>query len=347
VAAHELTLNLVQAESFIMLTGNYGGLPFLAQDTAPGAPVPGTTDYNPLLPSNTTTYQGTIKVSINDIDNPSMIQILESMADADVSGAWLPEIQAFEDLNGNGEFGEDGLPPGGDSRPTSGDNPAPAAEGDYGVRIFHPAFGLNLGFGAYRDIVYNVTSGMEPVVGGLFSSLSQNFEFGTITPDPNDPDGTIIDGDPLISSGGWFDYWLAPAAGNFRRRSDNTGNANDNQSAISSSWTVTPLPGNQLEVRLFIPIDINAPGEDTSFFYDGQFVATAIVSSEPTDYNKDGIWDAADYVVWKKGLATGDYATWHTQFGESSVPGGSPENIPEPSSIVLIALATLGFGLRR
>jgi hypothetical protein len=77
------------------------------------------------------------------------------------------------------------------------------------------------------------------------------------------------------------------------------------------------------------------------------------IDSQPGDYNKDGIVNAADYVVFSKGLAEGNYATWRANFGESS-PGASPANspstgaIPEPGSwLFLLALAFTIFSSRR
>jgi len=260
VNAVQITLNLVQAESQILLTGAFSGLPFLSQDVpAPGAPVPGTTDYDPTRPSNHTTFQGTITVDVDNIMSPSSIKILSSNADADLSGAWLPEVEPYLDVNGNGVFGEFGD----DSVSSVGDNPAPATDADWGIRIFHPAFGVNVAYAADRDIVYNVTSAVEAVNPlGEFNSSTENFEFAT----------------------GWIDYWVAPAAGGIRGRSELAGGDDDNATLLPSTYTVTPLPGIQKEVRLFIPIDINAPGEDADFFYDGQFVATLIVIPEPSSF---------------------------------------------------------------
>jgi hypothetical protein len=56
----------------------------------------------------------------------------------------------------------------------------------------------------------------------------------------------------------------------------------------------------------------------------------------PGDYNKDGAVNAADYVVWQKGLAGAGstYNTWRTNFGRTSGSGGG---VPEPASLVAFA----------
>ncbi|MEX2307489.1 MAG: PEP-CTERM sorting domain-containing protein [Pirellulales bacterium] len=256
-AAVQLTLNLVQSESHIVLSGDFSTLPFLAQEGSAG-----TTDLNLTRLSTDTTFQGTITVDVDNAMSPTSIQILSSAADADVGGLWLPEVQNYLDLNGNGEFGEFGLPPDGDSETaTSNSNPAPAAAADWGVRVFHPAFQANIAWAAARDIAYNVTSAPEAVNGlGQFSSSTENFEFAT----------------------GWFDYWVAPAAGNLRGRAEFAGGDDDNLSPLPSTYIVTPLPGNQREIRLIIPIEIDAPGDDANFAYDGVFVATKIVPEPST-----------------------------------------------------------------
>jgi hypothetical protein len=250
-----LTLNLVQSQSHIVQTGDFSTLPMLPQDGV----VAGTTDLNPLRPSNDTTFQGTITVDIDDLMTPTSIKILSSAADADVSGNWLPEVEPYLDVDGDGRFGEFGD----DSVTTAGDNPAPATAADWGIRIFHPGFGANIAYGAARDIVYNVTTPAAVPLNGLgeFNSSTENFEFAT----------------------GWFDYWVAPGAGTIRGRSELAGGDDDNAILAPSIFTVTPLPNGQKLFTLTIPIDVNSPGSSANFFYDGQFVATLTIP-EPASF---------------------------------------------------------------
>jgi hypothetical protein len=69
-----------------------------------------------------------------------------------------------------------------------------------------------------------------------------------------------------------------------------------------------------------------------------------------SDYNDDGTVDAADYAVWRKGLATGaytqdDYNTWRANFGataDGAAAGARSPNhssVPEPTALALAALA--------
>ena len=79
------------------------------------------------------------------------------------------------------------------------------------------------------------------------------------------------------------------------------------------------------------------------------------------DFNDNGVVDAADYVVWRKGLGTtyspSDRILWRSQFGLSipgagagSGEGGEPVHaaVPEPAGFVLLALGLIvGFNVRR
>jgi autotransporter-associated beta strand protein len=59
------------------------------------------------------------------------------------------------------------------------------------------------------------------------------------------------------------------------------------------------------------------------------------------DYNRDGSVDAADYVVWRKGIpTTAGYPEWRMNFGDIFGGGSSAENVnpvPEPMTLALVA----------
>ncbi|MEX2307412.1 MAG: CRTAC1 family protein [Pirellulales bacterium] len=71
------------------------------------------------------------------------------------------------------------------------------------------------------------------------------------------------------------------------------------------------------------------------------------VAYNPGDYNGNGIVNAADYVVWRKGLGTiytqADYNVWRSRFGQSAGSGsGGNTTVPEPASAwLLLALAAV------
>jgi hypothetical protein len=68
------------------------------------------------------------------------------------------------------------------------------------------------------------------------------------------------------------------------------------------------------------------------------------------DFNGDGKVDAADYVVWRKGLGTiytqADYDVWRNHFGQTAGSGaGAIPNaaVPEPTTLVLLMFAATGW----
>ena len=88
-------------------------------------------------------------------------------------------------------------------------------------------------------------------------------------------------------------------------------------------------------------------------------VTLAAAPSLPGDFNLDGTVDAADYVVWRKGLGTtyaqDDYNVWQANFGATlgsgaALPATEPLSpaVPEPTSLALLLLASAAlFVVRR
>ena len=92
---------------------------------------------------------------------------------------------------------------------------------------------------------------------------------------------------------------------------------------------------------------------DLSNLYTTGEVTLTAAPSLPGDFNHDGTVDAADYILWRKGLGTtytqNDYNTWRAHFGQSAGNGSasalplppSPFDnaVPEPASIALLLFA--------
>jgi hypothetical protein len=80
-------------------------------------------------------------------------------------------------------------------------------------------------------------------------------------------------------------------------------------------------------------------------------------AAPPGDFNVDGMVDAADYIVWRKGLGTAymahDYDMWRAHFGETAgsgaaLPSAEPlPAVPEPSTYGPMGLALMSLFSRR
>jgi hypothetical protein len=80
-----------------------------------------------------------------------------------------------------------------------------------------------------------------------------------------------------------------------------------------------------------------------------EWVRAAASTSLPGDFNLDGAVNAADYVVWRKGLGTtytpADFIEWKLNFGDTAGAGGGA-SVPEPAS-ALLCCATLAVLMTR
>ena len=77
-------------------------------------------------------------------------------------------------------------------------------------------------------------------------------------------------------------------------------------------------------------------------------------NSSTSFYNQDAVVDAADYVVWRKGLGNiytqDDYNVWRFHFGQSAGNGsGASANaaVPEPATSIALIVAAAGMSTRR
>jgi fibronectin-binding autotransporter adhesin len=87
---------------------------------------------------------------------------------------------------------------------------------------------------------------------------------------------------------------------------------------------------------------------------DEYFSGMGVVSvGTPGDFNGDGSTDAADFVIWRKGLGTtytqSDYELWRSHFGQTAGRSSSinASAVPEPATLILFLASSLSSLSRR
>ncbi len=137
------------------------------------------------------------------------------------------------------------------------------------------------------------------------------------------------------------------------------------QPVLGNSFTIITTNvgnvGGQFDMEL-LPI---SNGLTFDVIYNPKSVVLQVieVTTLPGDYNHNGVVDAADYVVWRKGLGTSytqsDYDIWRSHFGQTAGSGGgglgggeafaTTSAVPEPASwlMLLIVAMTVAVAKRR
>jgi exopolysaccharide biosynthesis protein len=136
------------------------------------------------------------------------------------------------------------------------------------------------------------------------------------------------------------------------------------QNGISEGVTLPELANLLSEYSVTNAINLDGGGSTTmamNFYNDGLGAQVVNVPSDGTeravgtnlavfalpngDYNEDGAWDAADYIVWRKTVGeTLAYNAWMMRFGSTTGDSG-PSPVPEPT-ILPAVLLILGFLVR-
>jgi hypothetical protein len=79
----------------------------------------------------------------------------------------------------------------------------------------------------------------------------------------------------------------------------------------------------------------------------GVFVSDAVLNDGalPGDINSDGAVDTSDYLIWRKNYSdqAAGYNIWRANFGRSAASGSGGSTIPEPATLLSIAIACLGL----
>ncbi len=122
-----------------------------------------------------------------------------------------------------------------------------------------------------------------------------------------------------------------------------------------------PLSGNSFKLiaggafsGAFNSIELPALSGGLSWNTSALYTAGLLSVGLPGDYNGNGTVDAADYVVWRKGLGTNysqtDYDVWRSHFGQSAGSGSGVSanvSVPEPATLVMLLTGVLALCSRR
>lgn len=177
---------------------------------------------------------------------------------------------------------------------------------------------------------------------------------GTVLIRNNRPESFEIEFYDIFSNAGSLndDDWTSLDAqegndGEFEGWEESAGNGAGLLSEYRLFSTLNVAPSSTLSLGK--AFDVGSP-EDLKFFVglsDGTYlrgVVEYIADGLTGDFNRDNTVDAADYVVWRKGLGTthieNDFNLWRTNFSKTVGGGGSDEApVPEPNAVVMLLLA--------
>jgi hypothetical protein len=116
-------------------------------------------------------------------------------------------------------------------------------------------------------------------------------------------------------------------------------------SADVAGWTLDYATAVSADGNVVVGYGTNRAGKTEAWIARLDAAATL-----PGDFNHNGTVDAADYVVWRKGLGStytmADYEVWRAHFGETAgsgaaLPSTEPltANIPEPTAAALLTVS--------
>jgi T5SS/PEP-CTERM-associated repeat protein len=205
------------------------------------------------------------------------------------------------------------------------------------------SLGTLVGDGTIATFVFNdgtIAPGPSPGTLLVDGNYSQSFE-GTLKIDLASPisfDKLTITGNMTL--GGTLDVSLAPG--------------------------YVPVSGEEFDIldfsntpdtafaRINLPALSATLAWDTSQLYTTGLLSVTGAPATPGDYSQNGVVDAADYVIWRKGLETiytqDDYNVWHAHFGQTAGSGATAsENaaVPEAATVVLLLVGMVSMCAHR
>jgi hypothetical protein len=174
----------------------------------------------------------------------------------------------------------------------------------------------------------------RPAIGsvGLWAKTSDaNLRISLVVDDVSGLTGERGLAQNMIADGQWHPYfWQVDDDSQWEGWVNGDGTVDDNFTLDSIQIFGPPNTGGDLDAVIYIDA-----------------VTHIVPGPLPGDFNGDFVIDAADYVVWRKGLGAtytqDDYDVWRANFGQSLPGSGSGASLsqiqaPEPASIALAAL---------
>jgi hypothetical protein len=285
-----------------------------------------------------------------------------------VGNAWeFQDGQIFELPQGSASFSVQSDFSDGSYADDPGFDPGAVAVSDaIVVQLDNPA--LRMPF--LLDKPFKLQMILQPKGGNLRADLLDEAEQGleSLFTIPDYPDAFVVDQDNKPIAGRFVPGGLVTAT------AEGLMPNSPYEVYVGEQFAAAATTGPNGEASIAFPLEPDAPlGFHTLMFVNtGTAIAASnileIVAPPPGDYNRNGVVEVGDYVVWRKLLGQpnaplvadgngngqideGDYDVWRTNFGRS-VAGPQPEPptgaaVPEPSLTMLLLIAASFLRQRR
>lgn len=192
---------------------------------------------------------------------------------------------------------------------------SPGQQFEGSVWAYSPSGDSILGNNNFTNITLQFCNAAGAVIGSV-----------AFSPGTNQKDTPIFDGrDPNMPQDQWIEYTV---------------------NAVAPAGTAS------VRENVFF-IQLNNQGGAVWFDNASLNLLTPDAVTVPGDYNGNGVVDAADYVLWRKGgpllnqvddpstVNAADYTAWRARFGNTSGAGLAGSAVPEPHTVVSILLSAM------
>ena len=215
-------------------------------------------------------------------------------------------------------------------------------------------------------------SNLDEVLTATINTLSGSVTLTNSTSDPISLDGYVLESPAgSLDFSSWSSFQdqnqAGFAAGNGTGNGWEEGGSSSDAVLVEANLATSSTLGAGASISLGAAFDAGS-AQDLVFNYSegNGLISTGLInyvsSVENADFNGDGDKDGSDFLTWQRGfgsgstLATGDanasgnvngadLAIWSAQYGSGALQ--AVQSVPEPSSALLLILASCGFGVSR